>query len=138
MRVSSSTPSGYLLCDGTQYNNSIYPNLVAVIGTTYGGSSGTTFNVPNFQGMFLRGYGGSGNYISEALGVQQGDATLPPRNQGYRNIDSGGGGTSREVRARGEISTDPLDTGTAQTTSFARTANEVRPINYAVYYYIKY
>lgn len=52
----ATAPSGYLLCDGTSYSSTVYPNLFAVIGTTYGGT-GQTFNVPNYRGVFLRGAG---------------------------------------------------------------------------------
>lgn len=44
-------PKGWLACDGTTYNDSDYPALVAVIGYTYGGSSGSsTFVLPNLNG----------------------------------------------------------------------------------------
>lgn len=55
-------PTGYLACDGATFNNSMYPELRALIGTTYGGNS-TQFSLPNYQGLFLRGWGktGAGN-----------------------------------------------------------------------------
>ena len=44
----STTPTGYLLCDGAAYMRSDYPQLFAVIGTSFGtGNGSTTFNVPN-------------------------------------------------------------------------------------------
>ena len=43
---------GWLLCDGSSYSTTDYPDLFAVIQYTYGGS-GDNFNVPNYQGMFL-------------------------------------------------------------------------------------
>lgn len=45
----SSTPTGWLPCDGTTYTNTAYPNLVAVIGTTFGGTPGTNFKVPTIS-----------------------------------------------------------------------------------------
>lgn len=42
-------PTGWLLCDGTQYSSSSYPTLYAIIGTTYGGGSGS-FRVPDLRG----------------------------------------------------------------------------------------
>lgn len=44
---------GWLLCDGTSYSVSDYPNLFNVIGYTFGGS-GDNFNVPNCSGKFLQ------------------------------------------------------------------------------------
>lgn len=45
----TSTPTGWLPCDGTTYTNTAYPNLVAVIGTTFGGTPGTNFKVPTIS-----------------------------------------------------------------------------------------
>lgn len=54
----SSAPSGYVLCDGSAISRTTFANLFAVISTTYGvGDGSTTFNVPNSQGVFLRGAG---------------------------------------------------------------------------------
>lgn len=44
---------GWLLCDGTSYSVSNYPNLFNVIGYTFGGSE-DNFNVPNCSGKFLQ------------------------------------------------------------------------------------
>ena len=45
----STAPTGWVLCNGATYTNSTYPNLVAVIGTTFGGTPGTNFMVPNIS-----------------------------------------------------------------------------------------
>jgi microcystin-dependent protein len=56
--TSNTIPSGWLLCDGTQYSKSAYPELSTLLVGSYGNtSSGTTFVVPNFQAAFLRGAG---------------------------------------------------------------------------------
>ena len=39
-------PEGWVLCDGTEYNQTKYPELYTVIGQDYGGNPGT-FLVPN-------------------------------------------------------------------------------------------
>ena len=41
----ASAPTGYLLCDGTTYQVSTYPDLAAVIGAT-----GASFSVPDLTG----------------------------------------------------------------------------------------
>lgn len=51
----NTAPTGFLLCDGTTYNNSTYTALSNVLGTTYGGSAGTTFAVPNMKGRTIVG-----------------------------------------------------------------------------------
>lgn len=38
-------PDGYVACDGTEYEQTKFPDLFAKIGQTYGGNPGT-FNVP--------------------------------------------------------------------------------------------
>jgi hypothetical protein len=50
---SSSPPSGWLLCDGTVYNQLDYQLLFGVVGLNYakpGDTSGTTFRVPDMRG----------------------------------------------------------------------------------------
>lgn len=51
-----SVPSGYLVCDGSAVGREEYPELFAVIGTTYGSGDGlTTFNLPNLSGKLAVG-----------------------------------------------------------------------------------
>lgn len=51
-------PSGFLLCDGKQYDgaHSDYADLYAEIGKKYGGGAGSLFHVPDRRGYFTRGY----------------------------------------------------------------------------------
>lgn len=43
-------PSGYLLCDGSAVSRTMFPDLFAAIGTTYGSGDGsTTFNLPDYN-----------------------------------------------------------------------------------------
>ncbi len=49
------TPAGWLLCDGTEYDSSLYPRLHGTIAHYWGGKAGFTFRVPDLRGMFLRG-----------------------------------------------------------------------------------
>ena len=45
--ASQTTPTGYLKCDGSNVNRSQYPDLFAIIGTTFGiGNGATTFTLP--------------------------------------------------------------------------------------------
>lgn len=48
----------WLLCDGSAVSRTTYASLFAVLSTTYGiGDGTTTFNVPNTNGVFVRGAG---------------------------------------------------------------------------------
>jgi len=46
----TSIPTGYLLCDGNSYARATYPDLFAVIGTSFGAVDGTHFDVPYTSG----------------------------------------------------------------------------------------
>jgi len=140
--VSSTTPSGFLYCDGGAISRTTYSRLFGVIGTTYGvGDGSTTYNKPNFQSVFLRGSGsqttGGVTYTAAALGTIQQDAVLNPlyaSNEGFRSCASG----ARDCVSRDRITTDPTDTNTGILPRFDRTTTENRPVNHAVYYYIRY
>lgn len=54
-------PVGWLLCDGSAYNQVDYPRLFESIGTYWGGPSPEMFNVPDLRGVSLRGVSGSSN-----------------------------------------------------------------------------
>jgi microcystin-dependent protein len=81
----SLAPSGWLVCDGSAVGRQAYPNLFAVIGTTWGAGDGqTTFNVPDMRGRMPIGAGETyplgtvGGAASTVLGVTQ----LPSHNHG--------------------------------------------------------
>jgi microcystin-dependent protein len=58
----SDIPPGWLLCNGGEYSKSMYPELLAVLGESYGKpTTADTFKVPNLAGMFLRGFDPSGS-----------------------------------------------------------------------------
>ncbi len=49
-------PGGWLSCDGSAIDRTIYADLFAAIGTTYGAGDGsTTFNIPNLLGRTIIG-----------------------------------------------------------------------------------
>lgn len=53
----NAVPAGYLHCDGTPKSRAAYPELFAYLGTTYGvGDGSTTFNLPDYRGVFRRGW----------------------------------------------------------------------------------
>ncbi len=52
----SSTPKGWLFCDGSSIRRDIYSDLFNAIGNDWGSSDSISFNLPDLRGMFLRGY----------------------------------------------------------------------------------
>lgn len=140
--VGATAPSGWLLCNGSSYDstNPVYIPLFNVIGNNYGGSS-PLFNVPNYQGVFLRGIGSqiiSGvNYSGPSLHVAQ-----PDMMQGHKhdysitNYNFAAGGTG-SYGPTNEVTTQTTAITTDGTNGTPRTGNETRPVNYGVNYIIK-
>lgn len=48
----AAAPSGWLLADGSSLLRADYPDLFAVIGTTFGAADGTHFTLPNLKSRF--------------------------------------------------------------------------------------
>jgi microcystin-dependent protein len=74
----ANTPTGWLLCDGTSYSTSVYPNLFSVLGYTYGGS-GANFNVPDLRGRMPIGPNSdstAANTATRSVGTKGGDTRL--------------------------------------------------------------
>ena len=52
----SAAPDGWLICDGSSVSRTQYASLFAAVGVAHGSGDGaTTFNLPDYQGRFLRG-----------------------------------------------------------------------------------
>lgn len=61
MYGASTSPSGYLLCNGSTVSRTTYVGLFTVVGTTYGiGDGSTTFNLPDLRQRFPLGIATSG------------------------------------------------------------------------------
>lgn len=146
----ASAPTGYFLCDGTTYSRTTYADLFAAIGTNYGAGDGsTTFNVPDFQGCFLRM-------------ITNGSSTDPDASSRIQN--NAGGNTGNNVgsaqlsafqshdhgitifRSGATSATGVLQQATAANlglsnigvTLNAGTSTETRPVNVYVNYCIKF
>lgn len=141
-------PSPYwLYCDGRAVSRTTYANLFAVIGTTYGAGNGsTTFNLPDYRGAFIRGLdSGRGLDGGRRLGTHQGDAIrnikgvhgghafkygTPSKTSGpfvFEGVGNGGAGKD------GNCSVYEM---TFDASRQVPTANENRPVNEAVCFFI--
>lgn len=92
----SSAPSGWLLCDGASVSRTTFAALFAVLSTTYGSTSGTTFNVPDMVGKFALGEGG-GNTRGQTGGSQTHTLTIaemPSHTHTLSMREDGGGSPS--------------------------------------------
>ena len=89
----TTAPAGWMFCNGDSIDRSTYSKLFTAIGTSHGSTSGTTFNVPDYRGRFLRGVdhaagrdadrtsrtaNASGGNTGDAVGSVQGVATKLP------------------------------------------------------------
>lgn len=155
----STAPGGWFICDGSAVSRTTYAKLYAAIGTTYGtGDGSTTFNLPDFRGVFPRGAGTSGKLtnangvaFSGTLGTYQND-----KMQGHWHDIQGANGTDHLLTssyATGETAngnaggfaaaqnanrvetTSPV---TDETNGTPRTGAETNPANLAVNFIIKY
>lgn len=62
------------LCDGTAVSRTGYPELFAMIGTTFGAGNGsTTFNKPDFRGRVVVGAGQGTGLTNRVLGATGGE-----------------------------------------------------------------
>lgn len=104
-----SAPTGWLLCDGTQYLIADYPDLAAAISTRFGGDS-THFNVPNMADRFpigaspTKAVASTGGSVNKTIGT----TNLPPHAHGiahthtifaeyFDDTQSGGGGAAKRI-----------------------------------------
>lgn len=138
----TTVPEGYLLCDGSEVSRTTYDALFSAIGTTHGaGDSSSTFNLPNFQGRYLK-QGTSGTYGNESLpnitgmignidtaygGTQTGCITNEGVSSGYGIT----GTTDRELSVRSSIDA-------SRSSSTYQNNAKVNPDNAEILYCIKY
>lgn len=130
----------WLLCNGQSCV--AYPALAALIGN----------NVPNYQGVFLRGYGsrtnGSITHSSGALGAFQNMAFPEVMNGAFSAVNTAGPAPSGPFKEIGRYSDYGLQDNSGYGSGLCRyiqfnlssvvpTGNELRPVNVAVRYYIK-
>ncbi len=112
-------PVGYLLCDGGLISRTAYVDLFGVIGTTWGAGNGTTtFALPDYRGVFRRGFdAGRGIDPSRPFATQQAGQNLAHTHGGTTN-DAGNhghtGGTSGAGNHTHSGSTSPSGDHTHQ------------------------
>lgn len=101
----STTPDGWLLCDGSAVSRTDYADLFSVIGTTYGdGDGSTTFNVPNLTDKFIEGSSTAGTV--KAAGLPNITGSI---NSFFYNADTGITGAFKNA---GFAETYPVTTNT--------------------------
>jgi len=158
--ASDNLPGGWLLCDGSEVSRDEYPRLFAAIGTAHGGGA-TTFNLPDYRGMFLRGVdNGAGNdpdgenrsvgsVQGHALGTHGHEVADPGHDHdiswaamtdgaGERESVGLGRAQHRSVAENQPVIDSAFTVITVTTPTGANVSTETRPVNSAVNYIIKY
>ncbi|WP_019219714.1 phage tail protein [Bartonella florencae] len=148
-------PNGWLLCDGTTYKRKDYPRLFRAIGDKWGKDSDTTFKVPDFRGMFLRGFdNGRGLDADRQFADEQQDSMKSHKHictmeeageHTHRFQYSGIGWGANDIGRRNPFYHYEIITGNTQSagahthkvTISATGETETRPVNATVVYAIK-
>lgn len=151
--ATSTVPPDFLLCNGSSYDTTEYPDLYAVLGFKWGNDSGK-FRVPDLRGYFLRGVDHSqgvdvdaGSRTAKYTGGNTGDKVGTYETDTFQchehniPINSGLAGsaeqvssiTSRAEKALGTVETDSIRESDCDA---PRTSDETRPKNASVEYII--
>jgi microcystin-dependent protein len=145
-------PVGWLFCGGQAVSRTTYAVLFAAIGTTFGpGDGSTTFNLPNLQGQFIRGWDSAGSVDpARTFGSAQADsfeshthtANVTDPGHSHTCFTTNPAGTAAggpSANPNGQVSTPTSTNTTGITVTNANTGGtETRPVNIALYPCIKY
>lgn len=130
----TAVPAGWLLCDGTAYDQSTYPALFSLIGAAYGTAPAGQFRVPDLRGRGPMGRDASQSEFA-ALGQTGGSNThtlalseLPAHNHGGAQLDGrhrhnvGTKGFLRDATAAGNDFAPGGNGSTGSNVQFTKTA----------------
>lgn len=153
MYAGTTAPFGWLFCHGQTVSITSYPALYAVVGNSFASAGTGKFALPDFRGVFPRGYdNGRGIDSGRKWGTAQDSAapnikgTIKKAYFGYGEWELGGafGNAVREGWAtRGGGGGDPqnvsFDFDASRSSSVYKAGvNEIRPKNLAINFIIKY
>lgn len=144
--LQTSTSNKYLMCNGQLVSRSTYSALFAKFGELFSAGDGsTTFGLPNYQGMFLRGMGNQiingtnyGNYNSTYAPDQ--DSVQDHTHAGQAGSYLGTLNSSQAIGYRPQTSSAPNSYTFATTgamNSGRINAFETKPVSIGIYYYVR-
>lgn len=139
--INNPSPQSLLLCDGSAISRTQYSSLFQAIGTTYGvGDGSTTFNVPDFRGIFAKGAGTqtiSGVVHTGTFGTKENDQMQGHDHQ-RQNNNAVTGSFFASNSSNGSLSGGTANMISDGTNGTPRTGTVTRPANISIYYYIRY
>lgn len=114
----TTTPTGWLLCDGSAVSRTDYADLYAVIGDTYGAGDGSsTFNLPNLVDKFVQGSATAGTEKQAGLPNITGRIAIRG-NASQSNVGSvSTGGDALEVTESTSLTNSGAGSGSGTTNS---------------------
>ena len=139
--ASTLVPTGWLVCDGSAVDRTVYEGLFNIISTTFGeGDGSTTFNLPDLRGVFVRGWSDDRENVEADL--ENGTPRIiydEGRNFGTEQADEF---KSHTHTFRGVYGSSGSGNGSRESQPLTRTTDavggvETRPRNVALYYMIK-
>jgi microcystin-dependent protein len=135
---STTSHTGYLPCNGSSCLISGYSALYSAIGTTTYGGNNEYFNLPNYQGIFLRGNGsqnvGVNQYNAPSLGQINLDSLKYVLYSNFTAVKNFVTGASIDF---GGIRLNLSEAVTKDNFNYS-TSNETAPVNMSINYFIKY
>ena len=142
MWASATAPAGWLHCDGSTISRTTYSRIFAVIGDVYGvGDGSTTFELPDLQGQFVRGWdNGAGTDPDAASRTDSGDGSTTGDNVGTKQADqikAHTHGLGATVTPGGGADFSVPSTTSSGNATASTGGNQTNPTNVALMYIIK-
>ena len=149
--ATTTIPAGYLECNGASISRSTYSSLFSAIGTTWGSADGSSFNVPDLRGEFIRGFdNGKGtdsgrSFASSQAGNFQShdhDVTDPGHSHSgdvaaARTVGGTMGSGDTHALVQNSTRTLSIDSADTDLTVDSEGGSETRPRNISMMYIIK-
>ena len=138
----STSPDGWLLCDGSAVSRTTYAALFAVIGTTYGSGDGsTTFALPNLTNKFIQGSSTAGTVKAAGLpniSGSIGNFRLASGPAASGALDIGGSEINVASGTSGNTIKSVITFNASNSNSIYGNSNTVQPPAVTMRYIIKY
>lgn len=144
--LQTTTSNKYLMCNGQSVSRTTYSALFAKFDTLFGvGDGSSTFNIPNYNGLFLRSMG---NQIINGTNYGNYNSTYAPDQDSVQDHTHAGqaGSYLGTLNSTQTIGYRPQSSSSPNSYTFATTgamnsgrinAFETKPVSIGIYYYVR-